>query len=58
VRFAVEFLRADNAIAVGGLTGNQIVCLGLLVVATIALVTTTRPARPGSWRAAPDPRGH
>jgi prolipoprotein diacylglyceryltransferase len=55
VRFCVEFLRADNAIAWASLTGNQLVCLALLGAAIAALALRAR-VRPGSWRAVPDLR--
>jgi phosphatidylglycerol:prolipoprotein diacylglycerol transferase len=35
VRFGIEFLRADNAIVWRSLTGNQLVCLGLVVAALV-----------------------
>jgi phosphatidylglycerol---prolipoprotein diacylglyceryl transferase len=43
VRFGIEFLRADNAIVWVGLTGNQLVYLGLLG----AVIITTQPVTHG-----------
>jgi prolipoprotein diacylglyceryltransferase len=45
VRFGIEFLRADNAIVWRGLTGNQLVCLGLIGAALIMTRLAAR-ARP------------
>lgn len=42
VRFGIEFLRADNAIVWKGLTGNQLVCLGLIGAALVMLRVSAR----------------
>jgi prolipoprotein diacylglyceryltransferase len=49
-RFAMEFMRADNAIAWKSLTGNQLVCLGLIGAAIVMMRVS---ARGGGQRRAP-----
>jgi len=44
-RFGIEFLRADNAIVWKSLTGNQLVCLGLIGAALVMMRVSAR-ARP------------
>ena len=43
--FMLEFLRADNALELGLLTGNQLICIGWLAVAALLLVMLERRAR-------------
>jgi len=50
VRFMMEFLRADNPIAWKGVTGNQLVCLGLIGAALVMMHVS---ARGGGQRRAP-----
>jgi len=44
-RFGIEFLRADNLIVWNGLTGNQLVCLGL-IGAVLMMMRLSARARP------------
>ena len=48
IQFLLEFLRGDNALVLGPLTLNQLVCTGWLVVAALL---ATRPQARGSSRA-------
>jgi prolipoprotein diacylglyceryltransferase len=47
VRFGIEFLRADNMIVWKSLTGNQLVCLGL-IGAALAMMRVSARARPAA----------
>ena len=48
IRFAIEYLRADGALAFANLTFTQLHCIGLLVITLAAAGLATRFSGPGS----------